>query len=190
MDCHEMLYRHSWSTEDESYWRWWLSDWMKSHFQFWVRSGQPSRGLPRNLVQIFKVPRGWILMLMLMPLTTFPLVPPAGQSFLLSSEMFRCSRWIGTNFCKDIHGSQRMSPNDFNDPFFFSSRFKCLNDYWIVIKKSHPSRMNCNNFGDPLTFHLTPIKLTVQYFEIMTKCLISHDFLKWKMSPCTSTRWC
>lgn len=48
---------------------------------------------------------------------TFPLPPPAGQSFHLNISL--STRWIGTKFGKDIHGFQSMNPNCFGDPFSF-----------------------------------------------------------------------
>lgn len=57
-------------------------------------------------------------------------------------------RWIAIYFCADIHGLQRMNFNDLK-----SSNTILIG--WIAHVHI-PLRMNCNNFGDPLTSHLPP----------------------------------
>ncbi len=69
------------------------------------------------------------------------------------------------DFCTDIHGAQKMNPNDFGDPMNFPLAPWCgcfdwnvLTTFgWISIKSTHihgSLRMNSNNFDDPLTFYL------------------------------------
>ncbi len=74
--------------------------------------------------------------------------------------------WDDTKFDKDIHGSQRMNPNDFIDPLTFPVApllgwHFWLSTGWISIKVcAHirvPFGMKCNDFGDPLIFHVAPL---------------------------------
>lgn len=48
---------------------------------------------------------------------TFPLVPPAGQTFHLSCKI--STGFIGTKFGTDIRFPQRISPTDLGNPLTF-----------------------------------------------------------------------
>ncbi len=67
--------------------------------------------------------------------------------------------------CTNIHGQQRIIPNDFGDPLIFplELRFclKCLYSIgWVTTPFGTdihgPLKMNSSDFADPLTFHLSP----------------------------------
>ncbi len=51
---------------------------------------------------------------------TCPLMPPAGQSFHLSSKIYQhLIDGMAQKWAQNIHGSQMMNPNDFGDPLTF-----------------------------------------------------------------------
>ncbi len=77
---------------------------------------------------------------------------------------------IDVKFCADIHVSHKMNLTDDLVTFpqalpmrlTFVSWVKCLDNYWmdcheIWFGHSCSRRMNCNNFSEPLTFHLASL---------------------------------
>ncbi len=95
------------------------------------------------------VPRGWILL-------TFP---PEGQRFHLSKEISEHA-WDGLaqNFVQ-LFTVLMKNPNDFDEPLTATGGFEinALTTIGLIAMKfdTHihfPLSLNCNNFGDPLTF--------------------------------------
>ncbi len=121
MDWHEILYRNSWSPEDEANWLKWSTDCsfsvtMRLTFLFLSDLLCDSYWMDFNeiWIQITMLPKGLILMTLVIS-CFFPLTPPAGQSFLILWNISTSTWWTGTKFCTDFHGSQTMDPNDFDD---------------------------------------------------------------------------
>ncbi len=68
--------------------------------------------------------------------------------------------WIAVRFGADIHGSQRMNPNDFGDHLTFPPAPPMGQSFHLrtrfYINNYGSQMMYPNNFGDSLTFHLVP----------------------------------
>ncbi len=101
MDCHDILYRHPWSPEDES------NEWPtfalappagQSFYLLWEISQHLLYGLAQKFVQTF-IPRGWILVTGDPP--TFPLVLPWGwhSSHVRSNKFYLYSPVLQITIC-------------------------------------------------------------------------------------------
>ncbi len=117
------------------------------------------------------VPRQWILI-------NFDQEEKSRESSKFSLVRWNISastRWIGTKFSTDIHGSQTMNPNDFGDPQTFSLAPPWLSDGlpwnlvqtfmvpsgWIVIAELWLFTWCHQNFNFPntLAYDQLPEKL-------------------------------
>ena len=118
-------------------------------------------GLPWNFVKIFFIFRGGILAILVI---RWSLLNQHQQVII-----FHIS--IGTKFNKDIHGSGDVSywlwwSPDFSSGMTMKTKFLVLTEVSqqlldeFAMKSGGdvhvPLKMNCNIFGNPLTFHLVP----------------------------------
>ena len=111
--------------------------------------------------------------------------------------------WTAKAFGRDLYGAKRMNNNYFGELLTSPPRLswgshlwfrvKCLNNYWIISMKFGtdirvPLWMNCNNFGDPMTFHfltssgnfhLSNTLFMNRYLQNSTICLSSSLCFVW-----------
>ena len=105
------------------------------------------------MVQIFMMPRGWMLTTLMLPVFLFSATSRSKFS-LIRWNIFTSTTWVAITFYTDIHGRQRMNPKDFEWNFSITIGWIAMK-FCTAIKV--PLRMNCNTFRDPLNFPSSPI---------------------------------
>ena len=80
-----------------------------------------------------------------MPLliSTFPVAPPAGQSFHTQWNISNSTPWIGTNVLTDIHDSQVGYSIDFGCPLIFPLVPPWGSHFWVLLKYLDNYWMGC-----------------------------------------------
>lgn len=88
---------------------------------------------------------------------------------VMNEHVTQCNN-VAHWFCTNIHSSHKINPHDFGDPLpFLLAPLGGWHSDWNVLTSNGciamqfdtafmlaPFRMNWNNFGNPLTFHLAP----------------------------------
>ncbi len=103
---------------------------------------------------------------------TFPVLPPASQSFHSSCEnIWTSAGWILTKILADIHGSQAMCPLIFRQVHIDGFEWNIsTTDGWIAMRFGSPIHVpltvNCINFGETSNFFSSAtIRAKVQCFH-------------------------